>query len=188
MIVIHWLRSLLFLAYGASTASLTATFLLLLFWAPQSWRSAITARYCKMLLGAGDFLCGMKVVLEGEENIPDEPCVIMIKHTTTLETYWQIHALPPQVWVLKRELLAIPLFGWGVGLVLRPIAIEESLRIYSPVQFLARTCTRAIEIEGVAIQPGDRVLFGKYSSNEIEIDGEELLIIKESDVLAIVES
>ena len=48
---------------------------------------------------------------------------------------------------------------------LRPIAIEESLRIDSPVQFLARTCTRAIEIEGVGIQPGDRVLFGVASAN-----------------------
>lgn len=48
---------------------------------------------------------------------------------------------------------------------LRPIAIEESLRIDSPVQFLARTCTRAIEIEGVAIKPGDRVLFGVASAN-----------------------
>ena len=48
---------------------------------------------------------------------------------------------------------------------LRAAAIEESLRIDSPVQFLARTCTRAIELAGVTIEPGDRVLFGVASAN-----------------------
>ncbi len=48
---------------------------------------------------------------------------------------------------------------------LRPIAIEESLRFDSPVQFLARTCTKQIELEDVSITPGDRVLFGIASAN-----------------------
>jgi cytochrome P450 len=48
---------------------------------------------------------------------------------------------------------------------LRAAAVEESLRIDSPVQFLARTCTRAITIEGVELKPGDRVLFGVASAN-----------------------
>jgi len=38
----------------------------------------------------------------------------------------------------------------------------------------------------LAVAVGDRVLFGKYSSNEIEIDGEKLLILKESDILAVI--
>jgi len=37
------------------------------------------------------------------------------------------------------------------------------------------------------VKPGDRILFGKYSGNEVEIDGEEHLIVKEDDVLAIIE-
>lgn len=48
---------------------------------------------------------------------------------------------------------------------LRANAIEESLRIDAPVQFLARTCTKEIEIEGVRIKPGDRVLLGVASAN-----------------------
>jgi chaperonin GroES len=43
------------------------------------------------------------------------------------------------------------------------------------------------ETRALTVAVGDRVLFGKYSSNEIQIDGEELLIIKESDILAILE-
>lgn len=38
----------------------------------------------------------------------------------------------------------------------------------------------------LAVKPGDTVLFGKYAGNEIKVDGEELLIIREEDVLAVI--
>lgn len=37
------------------------------------------------------------------------------------------------------------------------------------------------------VNPGDRILFGKYSGNEIKIDGEEYLIMREDEVLGIIE-
>ena len=37
------------------------------------------------------------------------------------------------------------------------------------------------------VRPGDRVLFGKYSGSEIKIDGEELLIMREDEILGIIE-
>ena len=44
---------------------------------------------------------------------------------------------------------------------------------------------------GIRVDPdvkaGDRVLFGKYSGNEVKLDGEELLIMREDDILGIVE-
>jgi chaperonin GroES len=36
------------------------------------------------------------------------------------------------------------------------------------------------------VKPGDRVLFGKYSSSEIKVDGEELLIMREDEILGII--
>ena len=36
------------------------------------------------------------------------------------------------------------------------------------------------------VKPGDKVLYGKYSGTEVTIDGEQLLILRESDILAIV--
>jgi chaperonin GroES len=38
----------------------------------------------------------------------------------------------------------------------------------------------------VAVAPGDHILFGKWSGSEVKIDGEDLLIMKESDILGIV--
>jgi len=37
------------------------------------------------------------------------------------------------------------------------------------------------------VKPGDQVLFGKWSGTEVKIDGKELLIMKESDLLGVVE-
>ena len=43
------------------------------------------------------------------------------------------------------------------------------------------------ELIEMAVKPGDRVLFGKWSGTEVTLDGEELLIMKESDILGIIE-
>ena len=44
------------------------------------------------------------------------------------------------------------------------------------------------ELRPLTVSAGDRVLFGKYSGTEIKIDDEELLVMKETDILAIVEA
>ena len=43
-------------------------------------------------------------------------------------------------------------------------------------------------IVALDVKAGDRVLFGKWSGTEVKIDGEELLIMKESDLLGVVET
>ena len=43
-------------------------------------------------------------------------------------------------------------------------------------------------VKALDIKSGDRVLYGKYSGTEVSIEGEEYLILKEDDVLAIVQS
>jgi chaperonin GroES len=44
------------------------------------------------------------------------------------------------------------------------------------------------QIQALDVKAGDRILFGKWSGTEIKIDGEDLLIMKESDVLGIIEA
>jgi chaperonin GroES len=43
------------------------------------------------------------------------------------------------------------------------------------------------ELIAIDLKPGDRVLFGKWSGTEVKLDGEELLIMKESDVMGVIE-
>ena len=42
-------------------------------------------------------------------------------------------------------------------------------------------------VQPLDVKAGDRVLFGKWSGTEVKIDGEELLIMKESDIMGIIE-
>lgn len=51
----------------------------------------------------------------GKENLPTEACVILSKHQSAWETIAFLDILPPLTIVLKRELLWIPLFGWGLA-------------------------------------------------------------------------
>ena len=43
------------------------------------------------------------------------------------------------------------------------------------------------ELIAMAVKSGDRVLFGKWSGTEVTVDGEELLMMKESDIMGIIE-
>jgi 1-acyl-sn-glycerol-3-phosphate acyltransferase len=120
------IRSLVFTSFLFVTALLGGLIVLVTFWAPDRWHWWVTLSWCRLSVWAGEFFCNMNVVVEGTENIPDEPSVLMIKHTTALETYWQVTAFPQATWVIKREILWIPLFGWAVALLLDPIAINRS--------------------------------------------------------------
>ena len=43
------------------------------------------------------------------------------------------------------------------------------------------------ELIAMAVKEGDKVLFGKYSGNEVKVDGEELLVMREEDIMAVIE-
>jgi len=43
------------------------------------------------------------------------------------------------------------------------------------------------KVRPIAVKKGDKVLFGKYSGTEVKIDGQELLVMREEDLLAVIE-
>ena len=68
--------------------------------------------------------CNINYKVNGLENIPKKPFMILSKHQSAWETLAFQKIFPPQVWVLKRELLWIPFFGWGLAMT-SPIAINR---------------------------------------------------------------
>jgi len=163
----RWLRSLLFLTFGFTAAGLFAALALVTFWAPRRWLWGIAVTFCRLAIWAGEFFCGMKVVVEGKENIPDEPSVIMIKHTTTLEAYGHIPIFPRTAWVVKRELIWAPVVGWAIGLVFRPIAIRRSAGRSAAKQVIRQGKERlangtwvTIFPEGTRVPPGETRRYG----------------------------
>jgi len=119
------LRSLVFQFYFFASVAVASMSIFLMWPFPFTIRSAIARNWGKSMLWVGRLVCGLDYVIEGRENIPAEPSIIMIKHTTVVETYTQLAIFPPQTWVVKRELRWIPIFGWGLA-AMRPIAINRS--------------------------------------------------------------
>ena len=68
--------------------------------------------------------CGLKHEVIGAENIPDYPCIVMSNHQSAWETMALGTIFPPLAWVVKRELLLVPIFGWGLWLT-HPIALDR---------------------------------------------------------------
>ena len=66
----------------------------------------------------------IKTKVIGQENILHSPCIIISNHQSTWETLAFQTIFPPHTWVLKRELLWLPVFGWSLAL-LNPIIINR---------------------------------------------------------------
>ncbi|MBV6449136.1 MAG: 1-acyl-sn-glycerol-3-phosphate acyltransferase [Nitrosomonas sp.] len=110
-------------------------------------------------------LCGLRYRIIGAENIPKTPSIVLSKHQSAWETLAFQEIFPPQVWVLKKELLRIPFFGWGLAMT-SPIAIDRSARKKALEQIVEQGKDRlkqgfwiVIFPEGTRIPPGQR---GKY--------------------------
>jgi 1-acyl-sn-glycerol-3-phosphate acyltransferase len=59
-----------------------------------------------------DKVCGTKVEFRGLENLPEGACIIAAKHQSALETFALTTQMTDFTFVLKRELMGIPIFGW----------------------------------------------------------------------------
>lgn len=92
---------------------------------PRHARHRVITGWSRIVMLLIPSLLGIRYRVEGLENIPKEPMIILAKHQSAWETIAFQSIFPPQVQVLKRELLWIPFFGWGLALM-SPIAIDRS--------------------------------------------------------------
>jgi len=110
--------------------------------------------------------CRIDYRVSGAEHIPDSPVVVMAKHQSTWETLFLHQYLPPLAWVVKRELLWLPFFGWALAL-LRPIAINRQLGasavkqvIRQGIEHLRQGQWVLVFPEGTRVAPGMRKRYG----------------------------
>jgi 1-acyl-sn-glycerol-3-phosphate acyltransferase len=106
-------------------------------------------------------LCRLDWRVEGLENIPDAPHVALWKHSSAWETFAQFLIGPPKVIVLKRELILIPFFGWGLW-QLRSIAVDRSAGASAVYQVVHKGTARLREGLSVLVFPeGTRMAAGE---------------------------
>jgi 1-acyl-sn-glycerol-3-phosphate acyltransferase len=155
------IRSLLFQVYFYASVAIASSTIVLCWPFSHKLRFAIARTWGSSMLFAGRWICGLNYVVEGQENIPHQPSVILIKHSTVFETYAQLVFFPIQTWVLKRELKWIPIFGWGLALM-KPIAINRGAGHSAVMQVIEQGKARLAEGVWVTVFPeGTRVPPGK---------------------------
>lgn len=170
-----YLRSALY--YLVMVVSLLVLFIAMVVAAPfdYRWRAALGRLWAGFQMWALKIICGLNYRIRGSENTPDRPYVAMVKHQSAWETLVSHLLFRDAAWVFKRQLLWLPLLGWGLALT-KPIAVDRT----SPKQALDQVIRQGTELlsdgrtiviypEGTRVAPGKR---GKY------MPGGSLLAVK----------
>lgn len=133
---------------------------------PRPWRYAVITRWSRLTIAWLKLACGLDWRVTGRENIPATPGVILCKHQSAWETITLQLIFPRQSQVLKKELLHVPFFGWGLA-SLNPIAIDrkagaKALRTVLELgaQRIKQGWWVLLFPEGTRIPPGEK---GRYT-------------------------
>ncbi|MCF6808352.1 1-acyl-sn-glycerol-3-phosphate acyltransferase [Thiotrichales bacterium 19S9-12] len=163
------LRQWVFILY---TAIITIIFssLIILLWsvkAPILMRLSI-AQLWSYLIRFGMFIfLWLRLRIHNRENIPNYPCILLSKHQSPWETFILPSIGPRSCYVLKKELLAIPWFGWGLRAG-ENIAIDRSQSMKALKDVIAQgkdRLSKGVSItvfpEGTRVQPKTNPKFHK---------------------------
>lgn len=133
---------------------------------PYSWRYFYFTRWARFVIWWLRLTCRLDFRVEGAENIPEGPAIILAKHQSAWETIAMQQIFPPQTWVLKRELLWVPFLGWALAMM-HSVGIDRSggkkaLRqvITQGTKRLKKGLWMVIFPEGTRTAPGEH---GRYA-------------------------
>jgi 1-acyl-sn-glycerol-3-phosphate acyltransferase len=90
----------------------------------------IGAVWIKFILNALKVFCGVRWKVEGVENIPNTPCIVVSNHQGQWESFFLQTLFIPSTSIIKQELLYIPLFGWALR-CMKPITLNRLNKVTS---------------------------------------------------------
>lgn len=153
-------RSLLFYLGLVLATLIFSPLSIIIFPLPFRLRFFIISRWSVFNLWWLNVTCGITHIINGKENIPDSTAIVMCNHQSAWETLVLQLIFPSQAWIIKRELLRIPVFGWGLA-TMQPIVIDRNSVVKSLRQVVKQGCKRLADGIWVVIFPeGERVAAG----------------------------
>lgn len=162
-----FLRSLIFLLLQIAITPVFTVIAILTFPFHPITRYRIISGWALIMLWLLRMVCNIRMEVRGAGNIPKQPCILLCKHQSAWETIALQKVFPPQVWVLKRELLWLPFFGWGLAMT-SPIAIRRSNGKEAIKQLLKQGKERLAQGFCVVIFPeGTRIPYGQRGKYKI---------------------
>ena len=90
----------------------------------------IASKWVYFILFSLKQICGVSWSIQGIDNIPNEPCILVSNHQGAWESFFIQTLYFPSSSIVKRELLFIPFFGWALA-CLKPIHLTRSKKIMS---------------------------------------------------------
>ncbi len=154
------IRSIIFALAQALFTMAYALFSPFIFLFGQHTRHRLLSGFAPGMLWLLKVICGIRMEVRGIENVPPTACVVLSKHQSAWETLSLQLILPMHVWVVKRELLWIPFFGWLLALSV-PIALDRSKGKLAMKQLLEQGRQRLQDGFSVVIFPeGTRMPYG----------------------------
>ena len=136
-------------------------FVLACLFLPFPKRFVLARLWGLVLLRALKWTCRLDYRVEGRENLPEGNHIALWKHSSSWETIAMAVVFPRQVWVLKRELLWVPMVGWGIR-QLHAIAIDRKSGHSAVGQVIEQGRQRLAEGDWIMIFPeGTRMPLGQ---------------------------
>ena len=120
----QWVGSILFTFFLFATVPIYGSVALLTAPLPRACTYAVAVFWVDSMFWLLRVLCRLDYVVEGHEHLPARSSIVLLKHSSAWETLAQLKIFPRQTWVLKRELMWVPILGWVLWL-LKPIAIDR---------------------------------------------------------------
>ena len=178
-----FLRSSLFFIGQLITAPIFTLIALLAWPVNPILRNQLISGWARSMIWWLRVTCNVRHEISGMENLPDTPCIILAKHQSTWETFAFQAIFPTQVYVLKRELLWIPIFGWGLAMT-SPIAINRASGREALKQLVSKGQARLAQGLSVVIFPeGTRMR--PYQQGKYHIGGAWLACQTKTPVLPV---
>jgi 1-acyl-sn-glycerol-3-phosphate acyltransferase len=132
----------------------------LLFFLSRKAKHRMLTSWGNVFTFLGKHWCNVDYEVIGIEHLIKEPAILASNHQSTWETMAFNVFLPQHVWILKRELIYLPFFGWALRMV-SPIAINRSDRVASVQQILSQSKERIKDGFSIMVFPeGTRVAPG----------------------------